>query len=321
MLSSRLINTHAPPRTPQDLAADNERLRLAEEAARGALARLEGEHARLRREGARMAAAAVGEWAAVGGCLHPPEFIAHTAHTHTRNAIRHTNHHQAERQSEFDATVASLESKVDRLTNELEEAAVGGEVAAAKGRRYDKLEARAEAMVRAAGVCCACCVVAHAVDACVHLLTYPQSESFAYLAPQHIQEAELARLAAVEASSKRLEQQLQRSEVVRSGLEGKGEVLEMERAHLTREVTGLMDRIEQLEEEAAAKADKISQLKRARADLHCQLAEAVASTQLPAAERAERELGRLQAAAAAEIEAVRRCAARCLFEWTTKSCT
>jgi len=41
----------------------------------------------------------------------------------------------------------SLETRVLRLTAELEEGAVAAEVAAAKGRRYDELESRADQLV------------------------------------------------------------------------------------------------------------------------------------------------------------------------------
>ncbi len=55
---------------------------------------------------------------------------------------------QADNQGQVDGTVSSLQARCERLSAELEEAAVQVEVLNAKGQMYDDLQAKADRMVR-----------------------------------------------------------------------------------------------------------------------------------------------------------------------------
>lgn len=132
-------------------------------------------------------------------------------------------------------------------------------------------------------------------------------------------------------------------------LEGRAALLEAERAHLGRQLRGAEERVGALAKEAAAREDKarvgqrpaplmrrmpvfpqaddrtasftcaaaallhppvqIAELKRTRAELYAKLRAAATSGAATDDARLERELARIQAAAAADLEAVKRCAA------------
>ncbi|KAI8463321.1 MAG: hypothetical protein J3K34DRAFT_527091 [Monoraphidium minutum] len=216
----------------QSLAGENERLRLAGDAAREAVARLDAECGRLRRDNARLAAAT------------------------------------SERQADVESTIAALEGRCARLGSELEEAAVAVEVLRAKGRAYDEVEARAERM-----------------------------------------EAEVARLRPFEASAAQLVERLREAEEGARAAEAREAVAATERGFLARELQDLRDRAARAESDLVARDDKISDLKRARAELHQRLHDADAAARGKGDERLERELARLQAQAAADMDAIRQEAA------------
>ena len=146
-------NSRAPQSALQDLRSKNERLRLAGEAARECSVRLEAECARLRREGAQLAAASVSRGppcyeasqtalAELQACLPPISNRLRPALALLCSIL------QAERSAEADAVVAALEARAARLAGELEEAALAAEVLRAKGRRYDEAAERAQRAVR-----------------------------------------------------------------------------------------------------------------------------------------------------------------------------
>ena len=55
---------------------------------------------------------------------------------------------QVDKEREAENSVTALQQRVDRLSSELEEAAIQVEVLTAKGRMYDDLQTRAEQLVR-----------------------------------------------------------------------------------------------------------------------------------------------------------------------------
>lgn len=54
---------------------------------------------------------------------------------------------QADKERDIEATVSSLQSHVDRLTADLEEASIQVQVLSAKGHMYDELQAKADKLV------------------------------------------------------------------------------------------------------------------------------------------------------------------------------
>jgi hypothetical protein len=54
---------------------------------------------------------------------------------------------QVDKEREAESSVLALQHRVDRLSSELEEAAIQVEVLTAKGRMYDDLQAKAEQLV------------------------------------------------------------------------------------------------------------------------------------------------------------------------------
>lgn len=216
----------------QELAGDNERLRLAAAGSREAAARAEDEATRLQRENARLAAAVADKEAAV------------------------------------ESTVAALESRCARLAAELEDAAVALEVCKAKAGMYDELQAKAERL-----------------------------------------DAEVSRLSAVEAAAERLHVQLAAADAAVGEKDATLSLLLADKAYLTKGVQVCEERIAELSSRLASQESKVSQLKSERQELYQKLAAAAEATHNQNESRLEREVSRLQAAAASDLERIRKEAA------------
>ncbi|WIA18914.1 hypothetical protein OEZ85_003586 [Tetradesmus obliquus] len=216
----------------QELAGDNERLRLAAAAARETAARAEDDVSRLQRENARLAAAV------------------------------------AEKEAAVESTVAALQSRCARLAAELEDAAVALEVCKAKAGMYDELQAKAERL-----------------------------------------DAEVSRLSAAEAAAERLRVQLAAADAAVGDKDATLSLLLADKAYLSKEVQVCEERVAELSSRLASQESKVGQLKAERQELYQKLAAAAEATRNQGESRMEREVSRLQATAASDLERIRKEAA------------
>jgi hypothetical protein len=264
----------------QELRSENAQLQHSADAAREVAARLEAECARLKRDNARLAANAVRGRAAAKGATtvllctsyqgtlvaapHPLLAIWRTTPFWLRRCIM-----QAECQGDVDTTIMGLEARCSRLSAELEETALAAQVASAKGRAYDELEAKAERLVGGDGRFCHFGVVACVAPTVCTVRSHPSPHQFKQTwlslelmygllaAIRHVQEAEVARLAAVDGSAAKMQARLHEADAREHSLEARLAVSEAERACLGRELAAAAERTERLERSVAARDSKV----------------------------------------------------------------
>lgn len=118
-------------------------------------------------------------------------------------------------------------------------------------------------------------------------------------------EAEVSRLSGIDASADRLRAQLAAADAALSDRDATLQLLTADKAYLSKEVQVAESRVSELTARLATAEDKVTALKGERSRLYQQMAAAADASRNPDESRWERELTRLQQAAAADLQRIR----------------